>query len=299
MEVEWPNFNAFLQSIGIEPEDCWLYRHSGAPQKVGEERLERGREWFLSFLTYQSRTTAWQLVKRRYTAHFLGRNLPERTHNGLFIGITECIGEPEPFDDDEQAIIPGYIPGEAPLRVAGDDRHSIGMRWVFEDELRPLYNRMIISWGLQVVRVCQEADRHEKTIVDAPEHAPRIVAQALPLDKVIWQRESTILGYEERVSRLHLRYERRGNVSSKVKREKGLTCEGCGLDALAHFGTKIATSVIDAHHKKPLSEMPDGRREPKVDDFLVLCANCHRLIHRLERPDDLAGLHRLLERTEN
>ncbi|NIY79965.1 hypothetical protein HCZ23_10860 [Celeribacter sp. HF31] len=100
---------------------------------------------------------------------------------------------------------------------------------------------------------------------------------------------------ERRVARLHTAWERRGVNTRKVKEIRGLTCEGCGLNAEVHFGRKIALSCIEAHHLKPVAEMPVEGRHADPDDFAVLCATCHRIIHRLESPDDLEGLRAVVK----
>lgn len=53
-------------------------------------------------------------------------------------------------------------------------------------------------------------------------------------------------------------------------------------------------SCMDAHHLEPVADMPKEGRQVRFEDFKVLCATCHRLIHRLERPDDLNGLRALV-----
>jgi 5-methylcytosine-specific restriction protein A len=57
-----------------------------------------------------------------------------------------------------------------------------------------------------------------------------------------------------------------------------LSCDGCG------DGPKLADSNLDeagfeAHHVVPLADAKE--RRTKVKDMALLCATCHRLIHRL------------------
>lgn len=104
---------------------------------------------------------------------------------------------------------------------------------------------------------------------------------------------NTDLAYETGVKISHLRIERNLGNARRVKEALGLVCEGCGLDAEAAFGKDLAMSCIEAHHKIPVSETPEGGRTVTISDFAVLCAICHRLIHRLKQPDDLAGLKSL------
>lgn len=103
------------------------------------------------------------------------------------------------------------------------------------------------------------------------------------------------IAYESRVKKWHLSYERRVGNAHYIKEKRGLICEGCGLDAEAAFGHEFAMSCIEAHHRKPVAEIPPEGRQVKVSDFTVLCATCHRLIHQLASPDDLDGLRDLVK----
>ncbi len=50
-------------------------------------------------------------------------------------------------------------------------------------------------------------------------------------------------------------------------------------------GIRYGVRVIDAHHIKPISET-EGEYQVRPQDFLIVCPNCHRAIHRL---DDFGG----------
>lgn len=106
--------------------------------------------------------------------------------------------------------------------------------------------------------------------------------------------DDPLTAYEYLTQRWHLAQERRGVAGQLAKELKPLICEGCGLDGPATFGVQLATRCMEAHHLSPISQMPKGGRvvDP-VKDFAIRCATCHRLIHGLERPDDLTGLRAL------
>ena len=65
--------------------------------------------------------------------------------------------------------------------------------------------------------------------------------------------------------------------------------------ALSHYGRKCmacqfiprADSQLDVHHLDPIAE---GQRQTKLDDVVVLCANCHRLAHSTQPPISLESL---------
>ena len=57
-----------------------------------------------------------------------------------------------------------------------------------------------------------------------------------------------------------------------------LFCEMCGLDPAERYSRELAESVIEVHHTKPLS-FANSPHPTKLEDLLVVCANCHRAIH--------------------
>jgi hypothetical protein len=82
----------------------------------------------------------------------------------------------------------------------------------------------------------------------------------------------------------HLRRERDSALVKLKKRHAKaktgrLRCEACKFDFEAVFGAALA-DFCEVHHRVPLSH-DVGERETHLDDLAVLCANCHRAIHRL------------------
>lgn len=61
-----------------------------------------------------------------------------------------------------------------------------------------------------------------------------------------------------------------------------LACEVCGMNFEAQYG-EIGQGYIEAHHRKPMAEMA-GETFSEVDDIILLCSNCHRMIHRQTPP---------------
>ncbi len=45
---------------------------------------------------------------------------------------------------------------------------------------------------------------------------------------------------------------------------------------------EIGDGYIEGHHTKPISEMSENE-QTKVEDIALVCANCHRMLHR-KRP---------------
>lgn len=88
--------------------------------------------------------------------------------------------------------------------------------------------------------------------------------------------------------RLHKRIERNAALIKQVKKEKGCACEICGLTFEKRYGP-IGKDYIEAHHLKPIASLKGTKvaMDPKTD-FAVLCANCHRMVHRSGLTDDIA-----------
>jgi 5-methylcytosine-specific restriction enzyme A len=84
------------------------------------------------------------------------------------------------------------------------------------------------------------------------------------------------------VTEAHKRIERNRGVRKKLlksRRAKGtLHCDICGRDG-KEFDEQIRDAMLEAHHTVPLAE--SGEIKTKLSDMSLLCAICHRLIHRL------------------
>lgn len=97
--------------------------------------------------------------------------------------------------------------------------------------------------------------------------------------------------------RTHKVRERDPLLVKKVKenfvRENGsLYCEACGFNFMTIYGFSYA----EAHHKKPLHQIK-ANEITRESDLAIVCANCHRAVHRIESNDpwlDLLKLHEKL-----
>lgn len=102
---------------------------------------------------------------------------------------------------------------------------------------------------------------------------------------------------ERRRYRMHRKIERNPRASKAAKRYHGLACKACEMNFEARYG-KLGRGYIEAHHLKPLASIEEGASAAYnvAEDFTVLCANCHRMIHRTAQPEDLAGFRRMIMR---
>jgi 5-methylcytosine-specific restriction enzyme A len=115
---------------------------------------------------------------------------------------------------------------------------------------------------------------------------------------------SDIHGMEEApegrlLTRKHLARERnRKLVDSKLKHaikvNGRLVCEVCGFDFVSHYGIR-GKGFIECHHTKPLASVPEGHTT-HVDELALVCANCHRMIHRAKPWLSVSELKSLINR---
>lgn len=86
----------------------------------------------------------------------------------------------------------------------------------------------------------------------------------------------------------HKQFERRHRnrkLIEAVKKQLGSTCQGCKFKFVNAYGS-LMESFVEAHHTVPLSTLPSSGAvlKPTEADFMVLCSNCHRAIHRAGCP---------------
>ena len=101
-----------------------------------------------------------------------------------------------------------------------------------------------------------------------------------PVPAELLDAPGSIEGQQIRVTH-HLRERDAGLVKRAKKRFRkkhgALFCEACKFDSKAKYGP-LGEDLIEAHHVKPLTE---GTRRASLDDLMMLCPNCHRMVHRM------------------
>jgi 5-methylcytosine-specific restriction protein A len=87
----------------------------------------------------------------------------------------------------------------------------------------------------------------------------------------------------------HRKIERNRTAARQAKKFHGTRCQACDLDFTERYGG-IGKGFIEAHHLKAISSLEEGVAVSYdvAKDFVVLCSNCHRMIHRSPDPSDLA-----------
>lgn len=70
---------------------------------------------------------------------------------------------------------------------------------------------------------------------------------------------------------------REKKINAFLKQHGRIFCEVCGFDFEATYGARGAR-YIECHHAVPLHM--SGETTTRLGDLVLLCANCHRMIHR-------------------
>ncbi|MBX7451915.1 HNH endonuclease [Mycolicibacterium sp. 3033] len=83
---------------------------------------------------------------------------------------------------------------------------------------------------------------------------------------------------------------RQRKIEEHLATHTGLVCYTCGFDFHAGYG-EHGQGYIECHHVVPLHA--SGETRTRLKDLVLICANCHRMIHRRNpwlTPDDLLEL---------
>ena len=88
---------------------------------------------------------------------------------------------------------------------------------------------------------------------------------------------------------VHLRVERDPSIAKEAVRrhvrDAGPVCKLCVLDFSRRYQMGAGEHCLEAHHKLPLSLRLEASRT-NLEDFLVVCPSCHRVIHKLRAFDE-------------
>ncbi|MFA6962220.1 MAG: HNH endonuclease [Opitutaceae bacterium] len=120
------------------------------------------------------------------------------------------------------------------------------------------------------------------------------VASAQRRDKEKLDNRETYPKEENRkVVALHLRRERSGWLATQCKERDNYTCTVCSLHFPDRYGP-LGQAFAEAHHLVPLSKVKKCVMT-KIDDLATVCANCHRMLHRMDGDHgDVAKLRKIV-----
>ncbi len=83
-------------------------------------------------------------------------------------------------------------------------------------------------------------------------------------------------------------------INNFLATNKTLHCEACKFNFEKKYG-KHGKDFIECHHTIPLSQMKHGHKT-KSEDLVLLCSNCHRMVHRGKKWLSLDELRKLMKK---
>jgi 5-methylcytosine-specific restriction enzyme A len=89
---------------------------------------------------------------------------------------------------------------------------------------------------------------------------------------------------------LHRRHER-SQAAVRLKKDSARVCEVCDFDFEERYGERGA-GYIECHHLNPIAET--GETVTRAEDLVLVCANCHRMLHRGTPPPSVADLQAIV-----
>lgn len=104
------------------------------------------------------------------------------------------------------------------------------------------------------------------------------------------------------LTQIHKRKERNRKAveqkKQKVFGETGqLVCEACGFDFVERYGS-LGDGFAECHHITPVSQLTEEHRT-RLADLAIVCANCHRMIHRSRPMFSIAELRALIDQNNS
>lgn len=149
-----------------------------------------------------------------------------------------------------------------------------------------LYQDIADYFGNCVGAQCSPATIR-KDVRNVETHTAKISKGVLDLYDVEGLKQLPHRNFQEGRKRLvqHVRIEKVRNsalvreAKRLFKKEHGkLFCEVCTFDFEGKYGQR-GKGYIEAHHKTPISELEE-QVELTVNDLVMVCSNCHRMLHR-------------------
>lgn len=122
------------------------------------------------------------------------------------------------------------------------------------------------------------------------------VARSIPSAKTADEQHEVYPRHENRQHVVsHLQRERSRLLANDRKVKDNYTCQVCDMRFEDVYGMKLGEGYAEAHHIIPLSQLK-GEVKTSIEDLRTVCANCHRMLHRMEgKREDVASLRKIVK----
>lgn len=137
----------------------------------------------------------------------------------------------------------------------------------------------------------KRAENYKKTAAQSPEQT-RI--EGLVNQELLSMALEEVLFEGRRTERLTAYFERNPKLRAAAILHHGQTCKACGFNFKATYGNH-GEGYIEVHHLVPVSTLSEETKVDPVTEMIVLCSNCHRMVHRKrESPLSIQQLRQLV-----
>jgi 5-methylcytosine-specific restriction protein A len=194
-------------------------------------------------------------------------------------------------DDDPEILalsrLLNQLPTHAERSDSEDFRNANGVRMKLSNFLRfdPSYAGVGLSRGSHLEKEVWDEFANDSAKLESTARAIASAGAELALlPKLLLAEEPEV---EEAIegqllTRLHRFRERDAKLVRRKKQQAlaigCLKCEVCDFDFWAFYGA-LGEGFIECHHTLALSSLL-SERKTRLDDLALVCANCHRMLHR-------------------
>ncbi|OGW47232.1 MAG: hypothetical protein A2V62_00110 [Nitrospirae bacterium RBG_19FT_COMBO_58_9] len=194
---------------------------------------------------------------------------------------------------------------EKDMRLATDSRSD----YVLRKPLDPSeYDRPIYEEYEESGNEYSYYGIYDSALLENADHVLGIVARATSFfEHVIKHQQAAVRSHEKeqgddyaqcenrQVVEQHLARERGRSLAAQCHRRDNYRCQVCEMTFREVYGD-IGKAFAETHHIIPLNRLTDTV-ESSLSDLVTVCANCHRMLHRLAGEEgDMATLRRMLHR---
>ncbi len=249
-----------------------LARHAKDSFKFFQRSVE-------AFEEYQRFQTKHYFKGRRYIISFLG--VPERGTVATFGGIYQILGVSKRGE-------PGFREPEGDPEVVAS---CAGSEYLYSLARLTQYDWLRTQWDIDWNEPANHKYRNfepklaKPTMRFADQNDLASIRALIQTELVEENRQSVSdpdeIGFSEGAAAysLHLKRERKAALVELVKEQArsngSYHCYVCSFD----FAVSYGIDYIECHHTLPVSAMLPGDKT-KPEDCVLLCANCHRAVHK-------------------
>lgn len=165
--------------------------------------------------------------------------------------------------------------------------HYLGLKKNF----RGIFSGMTVEQAISALK--DTKDPEYNILIEILSGSEEIIEKRIENDIQIESEDAQAVRSEGKPTKYYTtRYERNPANRREAIRIHGTRCMACGFDFEKAYG-ELGKDYIEVHHVVPLASQNEEIKVNPATDLIVVCANCHRMIHR--KRDHVLSLEELKE----